>query len=170
MFEDVMFITDKDTGLVVFHCAYREWPRMIPTNPMLSVNRTVVNLNKNKDYKKYANNFQLVFSEGELIYQDVNNLDEETLSKYIFNKEQCNVCWRWLCNMHRRLRYYEGYLPGVPIGKQGTNERKLFIEEQIRYKELMANEISENYHLIWLASNTEELELISEKILIRYMG
>ena len=167
MFEDIMIITDKDNGVIIFNAPYREWPRMIPTNPLLNVNRIIINLNKNKDYKKYANNFQLVFYEGELLYKDL--LDEETIVKYQLYKEQCSVCWRWLCNMHRRLRYHEGYLPGVPMGKQGTNERKLFLEEQNRYRELIANEIDDNYNLIWATNSSEELELLAEQILIRYI-
>jgi hypothetical protein len=132
---------------------------MIPAIGTLSIHRYT-------DYRQPSNqnisDLSKTYSQSKIRTEKMPVGDE--LKRLLLLKEQCKICWRWLTSLHNRIRQNSSYLPGIPLGMPGTNYRNLFIAEQTKLEEMIAREIDENYHLIWLAKSIEELEIIADRL------
>lgn len=156
---DLLIAIDADTNRIVWNAPYREWPRMVPAIGTLSIQR--YRDNKAITDQSIADSTKTYIQRR---MQTVPMATGEELKRLVLLKEKCRVCWRWLNSLHNRVRQNSCYLPDIPLGKSGTNARSLFLSEQIKQQDMIAAEIDDNHHLIWLASNMEELTLIADRL------
>lgn len=160
MFRELLIAVDKETQRVVWRTHYREWPRMMPSDPNLAVfpwrGFTEVQLNDIDDLR-------VIHDKAEIRIADV-EFSKNEKERLLFLREKCMLCWRWLIQLHDLQRSVQGFLPFYPLGKEGTNDRKLFYEEQSRVMKVIVDEIEENHDKIWLAKDSDELSEIAEHI------
>jgi len=160
MFRELLIGVDKETQIIVWYTPYREWPRMMPSDPNLAIfpwrGFTDIALKDMDELKVIHDKANLHLKE-----QEIPMLEKERL---LFQRKKCMLCWRWLIQLHDLQRSVQGFLPSLPLGKEGTQDRKLFHEEQSRVSKVIAEEITENHDRIWLARDSDELMAIAEHL------
>lgn len=159
-FREMIIAVDKDTQRIVWTTPYREWPRMMPSTAQLAVFAWRGNMD--------VDNAAL---EGFEVRHDRGNLslsgpfpDGEEKQRLLFVREKCILCWRWLIQLHDLQLSTQGLLPGISLGANNTNDRKLFEEEKARMAEVIAQEIAQYHDMIWISSTREELESVAMDI------
>lgn len=159
-FRELIIAVDKETQRIVWHTPYREWPRMMPSTAQLAIfpwrgNTDVTN--------KSIDNLTVKHDRGGLALVD-EFPDGAEKDRLLFVREQCILCWRWLIQLHDLRLSTVGLLPGIPLGKAGSNDRKLFEEEQSRMVDVITEEIAQYHDMIWMASDMDELELVATEM------
>jgi hypothetical protein len=161
---NILIAVDKESSRVAWHTAYRDWPRMMPDTPMLSVFNWI---GESEVTPEQLISFEVINQNTYLIPAEPVSLVEKERLTLLTTK--CNICWRWLIQLHDLSRTTSGYLPDIPIGKAGTNDRDLFEQESRRMKDMIAEEITTYHSKIWLASSQAELEiLVAELVQLRH--
>jgi hypothetical protein len=149
---------DRPSSRIVWYTEYRDWPKMIPSDPHISVYNWYGSSNVTP---LELNNFGVVNIDGRLLRSEP-NLDD--LPKLNLIRKKCKICWRWLTQLNQMYNSTCSYLPNIPLGKPNSNDRKLFLEEQQKVADMISIEIANYHHLIWMASTEEELDGLVEKI------
>jgi len=161
---DILIAIDKESSRVVWHRANRDWPRMMPDTPMLSVFNWI---GDSEVTPEQLNSFEVINQKTQLVHAGPVTASEKERLTLLATK--CKICWSWLIQLNDLARTASGYLPDVPIGKAGTNDRDLFEQESRRMKDMIAEEIATYHSKIWLASSQAELEvLVAELVQLRH--
>lgn len=161
---NLLVVMDRETDRLVWATPYQEWPRLVPGLATLS-------------------SFQYFDPEGPSMV-DINDLMVRRelgdgnkfikvglpigaeFRKLILLKAKCDLTWRWLIGLHRLSLSVQGYIPNVPLGLPGTNDRALFEQELATVRENIAREINDNHWRIWAAETSSELEKIEQDLLV----
>lgn len=151
---DILIAVDKESSRVVWHRAYRDWPCMMPDTPMLSVFNWIGDAEEVTP--EHINSFEVINENTQLVPAEPVTPEEKERLTLLATK--CKICWSWLIQLNDLARTASGYLPDVPIGKAGTNDRNLFEQESQRMKDMIAEEIATYHSKIWLANTQLELE------------
>lgn len=160
VFRELLIAVDKSTQRIVWKTPYREWPRMMPSDPNLAIfpwrGYTEVQLKDMDDLRVIHDRADI-----RILDQEIPKPEKERL---LLLREKCMLCWRWLIQLHDLQKSVQGFLPFMPLGKEGTQDRKLFYEEQSRVSKIIAEEITDNHDRIWLAMDMDELSEIAEHL------
>lgn len=147
---------DKESNRLVWAIAYQDWPRLVPGTPHLSVflwasttGPTLKDINQLKVQKDPDLRNQ---------YMLVDPPEGAEWERLMLLREKCKLNWHWLKNLYQLSRSVQGYLPGVPLGLPGSNDRALFEQEAQRINDVIAEEIANNHWRIWAANSQDELD------------
>jgi hypothetical protein len=156
----VLVAVEKEINRIAWISPYKEWPRLRPLDPYLSIlsYRGIITTAKMQNIY----DFQVTLAEDKLI--QLGPVDAEQKSRLVLLNRKCAVCYRWLSGLHLLSMSVDGYIPDVPLGRTGTNDRMLFEQERTIMREIIATEIANNHHLIWDAVDIQELERIAEHL------
>lgn len=155
---------DRESERLIWAVTYQDWPRLVPATPHLSVflwssqsGPTLRDINQFKTKKDPNKRNQ---------YMLVDPPQGAELERLALSREKCILTWHWLKNLHQLSRSVQGYLPGVPLGLPGSNDRSLFEQEAQRINETIAEEIANNHWRIWTANNLEELDQLRNSLFV----
>jgi hypothetical protein len=162
---DILIAVDKESTRIVWHRAYREWPRMMPDTPMVAVFNWIGTTDATPDQ---INSFEVVNERTQLKW--IGPPTEQEKQRLTLLAAKCKICWSWLIQLNDLSRTVSGYLPDIPIGKTGTNDRGLFEQENSRVKDIIAEEIATYHSKIWTASSQEELEILVAQLVQQRHG
>lgn len=159
----LLVVMDRESERLIWANLYREWPRFTPgvatlsAFPYFSVESPTMGEINDLMARKDLEDKTKFIKVGPPVGAEFRRL--------LLLRDQCGLAWRWLNSLYQLHRSAQGFMPGVPLGLPGTNDRALYEQELAAVSEMIAAEIANHYWKIWETKNTDDLESLENHLM-----